>query len=199
LYECIQQLKNNPKQRTIVLVEITFDLRKELWISSHNAPIAAADSNFYSVQLAKTADWWQQRFKKSFDKLDDIDQLNSLDKKYLKKWQQAEQYFYSPYAENINLIMDLINFTSFMKLHNIEYLIFRGNPAEPLEDEHVLDTFGNQLADDNNIFDLFNFSFTKWCVDNNYQPIDFVDQPYIGHPSLEAHNAFGLFLTEKLK
>jgi hypothetical protein len=49
------------------------------------------------------------------------------------------------------------------------------------------------------VFDLQRFSFTQWCLDKNYEPIDYLDRPEIGHPSLDAHREFGLFLASKLK
>lgn len=203
LYECIKQLENNPGQRTIVLVELTFDLRKDVWFESlENNDYS--ESNFVSIQLAMTEDWWSKRIqRKPQDGVNICDQLkkdklNSMDKKYLTMWQKAEQYFYSPYAENINLIMDLINFTGFMKANNIEYLIFRGPPVEPFQEEHLLNTFDKFISTDSNVLDLKNFGFNQWCIDNNYPPLDWLDRPEIGHPSIEAHKAFGLFLTEKL-
>lgn len=207
LYECIKQLENHPEQPTIVLIELTFDLRQDLWMQTNTenneSNNSDNDSDFISVQLARSLEWWKVR--RNRDVLDPVDknirnrQLSSLDRKYLKRWQQAKQYFYSPDAENIELNMDLINFTGFMKSNNIRYLIFRGNPVEQLGNDHIRNTFDDVLTKDTNIFNLNNFSFTQWCLDRKYEPIDSVDKPMIGHPSLEAHQAFGLFLADKLK
>jgi len=204
LYECIKQSENNPGQPIIVLIELTFDLRKEVWIQSlEKKGKNDYDSDFISLQIAQSLAWWKTRFNRNI--LDPVTnfignkKLTSMDKKYINQWQKTEQYFYSPYAENINLYMDLINFTGYMKSNNIKYLIFRGNPVESFEEDHLLDTFSSVLSTDPGVFDLQRFSFTQWCIDKNYKPIDYQDRPEIGHPSLDAHQEFGLFLASKLK
>jgi hypothetical protein len=205
LYECIKQSENNPGQPIIVLVELTFDLRKDLWIESvEKTEDDKNDSNFVSAQIARNINWWKERFNRNIsdtviDIIEYTKSLTPMDKKYVNQWQKVEQYFYSSYAENINLNMDLINFTGYMKSNNIRYLIFRGNPVEKFEEEHLLDTFNAVLLADPGVFDLRHFSFTQWCLEKNYKPIDSEDRPEIGHPSLEAHRRFGLFLANHFK
>jgi hypothetical protein len=86
-----------------------------------------------------------------------------------------------------------------MKQHGIDYLIYRSCPIEKFTSAHLLDTFRDSVDTDPGMLDLFNFSFTGWCIEQGYTPIDSLDRPELGHPSLEAHQAFGKLLTQKLK
>jgi hypothetical protein len=205
LYECIKQLETNPTQKTIVLLEMSLDLRKEVWIDSDGTEenLDPAESNFYGISLADEPDWWERilsgQQKKATTDIVTGKVLNATQQKYIEKWQHGNQFFYSPTAETINLYMDIVMFIGFMKYHNIDYLIFRGCPIDTEINDHLLETFADVLAQDSKVLDLSNFSLTQWCLDRNYEPVDYKDQPLLGHPSLEAHRAFALFLSEKLK
>ena len=204
LHACIEQLQQNPNQKTIVVIGLSFDLRKEIWVE-RGTNSTGIDENFLSVQLAQNVNWWNvSRLQKKIDPADKIatnvtSLFSSTEKKYLEKWQHGEMFFYSPYAENTNLLMDLIMLTSFFRENNIDYLIFRGQPIEQFDSAYLMDFFKNQINRDSGILDLFNFSFNKWSLSHGYQPVDLLDRPEIGHPSLEAHFKFGKFLTQKLK
>ena len=203
LYACMEQKKLNPDQKIIVVLELSFDLRKELWVERETLP-DGAEGNFRSVQLAHNTDWWtKSRNQPRIDKEDLIsiegETLNSIERRHLTRWQQGEMFFYSPYAETINTLADLIMLAGFMKQHGIDYLIYRSCPIEKFTSAHLLDTFRDSVDTDPGMLDLFNFSFTGWCIEQGYTPIDSLDRPELGHPSLEAHQAFGKLLTQKLK
>jgi len=198
LYECIKQLNTNPGQPIIVLLELTFDIRDEIWHAGQSTD--PGESDFQSLQLARTQSWWQNRTTKlGTDDRAVLPGLNSVEQKYLQKWQEGSCYFYSPWARNINLYTDIIMLTGFLKQHGIQYAIYRGNPCLPLDPEHLLDSFKAVLHQDSGVFDLFDFSFTGWCVDRGHVPLDYQDQPHLGHPSLLAHEEFGIFLTNHLQ
>jgi len=204
LYACIEQKKLNPEQKTIVILELALDLRKEIWLDRETT-LDASEGNFKSVQLARDTAWWSLSRNRARINNNDLipgimgEKLDSTEQRYLNKWQQGEMFFYSPYAETINTLADLIMLTSFLKLNNIDYLIYRANPVEQFTTSHLLDSFRNQIDNDPGIIDIFNFSFTGWCIEQKYRPVDFIDRPELGHPSLEAHQAFGKLLTQKLK
>lgn len=198
-HDCLEQRKLNPTQRIIVLLELTFDLRKEIWNESI-VPTDSVESNFQSIQLATDFNWRKKLLgnKKStfMDKIQ-IFQSKSTEEEFLLKWRQGELFFYSPYAENINLLQQLITLTALFREQNIEYIIYRGNPVEHFEDEYLLDFFADHLAQDSNILDLFNFSFTKWTLDNGFDMIE-NNNTYNGHPGLQAHREFANLLIKKL-
>lgn len=183
---CINELRLNPTQKKIVIFEISFMLRKEVWIDD----LVNSDSlegNFHQVQIALDINWWQKR-----DQIDYQDRLevDSNMKKILEQWIIAERHLYSPYAETVNLYQDLLMFTNFLQQHRIQYVIFNGNPCEHLSSTSIIDTLNSLLAEDQNILDLTHFSFTQWCNDNQYPPLDCIDRPMIGHPCMHAHASF---------
>lgn len=201
IVECLNQRALNPTQPIIALIEITFLLRKEIWREDYPTS-DPSESNFHSVQLARLENWWElSRGKNTINGGDIIflGNLNSAEQKYLKLWQQGEMFFYSPYAENIRLLSSLVALTGLFKHNNIDYLIFRGNPVEKFEPEYVMDFLQKQLEQDPGILDLTNFSFTQWTLDRDFVPLDSLDLPTCGHPSLDAHRAFGNYLSTLLK
>jgi hypothetical protein len=178
-------------------------MRKEIWLERDEESLAS-EANFKSVQLARNTNWWnisrnQSRVAKE-DRAILVDTtLTSTEEKYLEKWQQGEMFFYSSYAENINLLTDITMLTGFFQQHNIDYLIYRSSPVEQFEPAHLLDFFKQHLSKDPGIIDLYNFSFTGWAIDQGYQPLDSHDRPEMGHPNLEAHANFGNMLIQKLR
>lgn len=200
ILESISQRELNPAQRIIVLLELNFVIRKEIWDSKHT-PEDPAESQFRSVQIAHTVDWWTksrgQEKVTMVDKITELFQEKSDKQQFLEKWQQGEMFFYSPYAENITLIQNLITLTALLKQLNIEYLIFRGNPVEKFEPEYVLDTFMNYINRDSHVLSLTEFSFNEWAVSNGLGVLE-KEITSSGHPSYKAHAEFANFILSKL-
>jgi hypothetical protein len=96
----------------------------------------------------------------------------------------------------IELLTDLLMLTGYLKNNDIDYLIFNGTPDEKYQKEHLLNTFLSVINKDEYVFDLLNFSFTEWCISQGYVPIDKKSTPTIGHPTLDAHEAFGTMLLD---
>ena len=42
-----------------------------------------------------------------------------------------------------------------------------------------------------NFFDFESFGFLNWSLQQGFDPLDFLDRPEYGHPTAEAHSAFG--------
>lgn len=184
MIECITQRELNPNQRIILILELSFALRKELWVDDYQNK-DMDEANFFQIQIANDNEWWKDRGdKKSFN-----DHLK-MHKKYFDRWLSSQRYFYSSYGELINLYQDILSLIAFLKLQKIDYIIFQGNPVESFEPTFIKDIFKKQLDQYKNVLDLEKFSFTEWCISQNFVPIDSLDRPFIGHPSPQAHEAF---------
>lgn len=193
ILECISQRKLNPNQRIILLLELSFDLRKEIWIDdSPNKD--TFDSNFYQIQLASDNDWWENQKKNLVD--DDANNTEKIMKHhstYFKKWLESQRYFYSSYAEIIKLYQDILALSCLLRQHQIDYIIFKGNPVEKFKTTAVTQILKESLDNDQNILDLEEFSFTKWCLDHQYLPVEnnlAKNELIYGHPTVEAHREF---------
>lgn len=189
MLECMKELQLNPSQQKIVIFELSFLLRKEVWIDQY-VNTDNLDGNFLQIQLASDLNWWQKRTNTKDARCIDGKELDGCTKKSLHDWIKTQRTLYSPYAETVNLYQDLIMFSHFLKYHAIKYVIFNGNPCEHLESTSMLNILHNYLINDKNILDLLVFSLTKWCVDNQFLPLDNPSCPTLGHPSIDAHAAF---------
>ena len=204
LYDILKQRKLNPKQKIIAFISLTFELRTDLWLEDIT-PTVPEESNFTSHQFSGLPAWKERLLSgKSLGK----GMTNGVDKiendmnhsKYFTKLNEGKAFYYSPYAERINLLADLIMFTSVCEKHYIDYLIFQGPKAEKLENEHLLDTFKDVVASDPQIFDLEEFGFCDWAMEHKFIPIDSLEHPAIGHYKSDAHKAFAeQILIPKLK
>ena len=186
LHDIIAQRKLNPEQKIIALIGLSFELRSELWVEHVHATIPE-ESNFKTHQFSEKLTWRE-------DLLSNIDietkNVYKLDKKFFDFYSQGRAYFYSPYAERINLLTDLIMLRSVFESLNVDFLIFQSPKAEKLDQEYLLDFFKNEIANDARFFDFENFSFCSWCCDNKFIPLDYHDRPEIGHYGADAHEAF---------
>lgn len=177
VHDLVHQRKLNPQQRIIAFIGLTFELRGELWIDEL-VPKDPAESHFYTHVFAKNDDWRERLLESSKE-------FTS----FLDKYTQGRAYYYSPYAERINLLCHCVMFQALMKTLNVEFLMFQGPVAEKLETEYLIDFFKSQL-DPNNFFDFETFGFTNWCHEQKFIPLDMLDRPQIGHPGPQAHRAF---------
>jgi hypothetical protein len=189
IVECINQRLQNPTQRIILLLELTFDLRKELWIDEYQSD-NDFEANFFQTQLATDINWWKDRGNNISDARC-ARNWASTNKKYLDNWISSQRFFYSPYAENINLYQEIFLLTCFLQKYKIDYIIYRGNPVEDLEPTPLIDFFKQELNKDPGVLNIEKFSFTRWCLDNNFKPIE-KDLEYleVGHPPVEGHRMF---------
>lgn len=192
-HDCLQQRKLNPTQRIIVLLELTFDLRREFWDESI-IPTDPVESNFQSIQLTSDLNWREKLLDHKKSRF--IDKFQSKTG-WIRKWKEGQLFFYSPYAENINLLQQIITLTALFREQKIDYIIYRGNPVEDFKKEYLLDFFVEYLSQDPCVIDLFNFSFTKWAVESGLGTVE-GNNSYNNHPSLVAHSEFADLLIKKL-
>jgi hypothetical protein len=196
LHDMILQRKLNPTQQIIALIGLSFEMRSEIWIDDIDT-IRPEESNFKTHVFSGQLNWRENLLA---GKTIDSPSIRKIKNKFHDKFSQGRAYFYSPYAERINLLTDLIMLTSVLNSLDVKFLIFQSPAAEKLESEYLLDFFKEQLMSNPNIFDLETFGFCNWCNDQKFIPMDYLDRPDIGHYGPDAHRAFAeQILIPKLK
>lgn len=196
LHDLIEQRKLNPNQQIIALIGLSFDMRSEIWVDNITAKIPA-ESNFKTHTFSDKITWREDLLNGT-----DIDTNNryNLDKKFFEHYSKGRAYFFSPYAERINLLTDLIMLKSMLDALRIDFLIFQSPAAEKLGHDYLLDFLKQELADDRRFFNFEEFGFCDWCHAQKFTPLDFLDRPEIGHYGPEGHRAFAeQVLVPKLK
>jgi hypothetical protein len=191
------QRQLNPSQKIIALIGLSFEIRSELWIDDLANSSFAEESNFRTHKFSEQINWRENLLAGK-----DIQSPNSAkqNSNFFKKFSEGRAYFFSPYAERINLLCDLVMLRTLLNSLNIDFLIFQSPQAEMLQEEYLLDFFKKQIADDNRFFDLETFGFCDWCNDQKFTPLDYLDRPRIGHYGADAHQAFAeQVLIPKLK
>lgn len=172
LYDIIEQKKINPTQKLIAIISLTFELRSELWLESRvTEKEKEQESNFVTHTFTDN-------------------NKHIPHTKFFEKYSEGRAYYYSAYAERINLLTDLLMFTATCNKYNVNYLIFQAPMAEKLEHEHVLDFFKKEIKQDTRIFDLETFGFLDWACEKKFNPLDMLDTPEIAHYNSDAHKAF---------
>jgi hypothetical protein len=186
LHDLILQRQQNPLQKIIALINLSFELRSELWVDDL-VSLTPTESNFVTHTFSAQNDWRENLLSNR-----DISTPNrhKLDKTFYEKFSQGRAFFFNPYAERINLLADLIMLKSTMDLLDIDFLIFQGPVAEQLESDYLLDFFKQRIATDPRIFDLETFGFCNWSHQQGFVPLDMLDRPVIGHYGPDAHSAF---------
>jgi hypothetical protein len=79
---------------------------------------------------------------------------------------------------------------SLLESLNIDFLIFQSPRAEKLESDYLLDFFKKEIATDERFINFETFGFCDWCHKQKFTPLDYLDQPSIGHYGPDAHKAF---------
>jgi len=186
LHDLMLQRQQNPTQQIIALINLSFELRSELWVDDlvGQAPV---ESNFVTHAFSFQSNWRENLLGNK-----DIASPNKyrLDKTFYEKFSQGRAFFFSTYAERINLLADLIMLKSTLDSLDVDFLIFQGPVADQLESDYLLDFFKQRIATDPRIFDLETFGFCNWSHQQGFVPLDYLDRPQIGHYKPDAHCAF---------
>jgi hypothetical protein len=197
LHDMILQRKLNPTQKIIALIGLSFEIRSELWVDNIESDRPAEESNFRTHAFSKQLNWRENLLAGKTMNTPPTDKIKNKFHDYFSK---GRAYFYSPYAERINLMTDLVMLTTTLKSLNVQFLIFQAVNAEKLESEYLLDFLKTQLMSEPGILDLETFGFSNWCNDQKITPLDCNPRPDIGHAGPEGHRAFAeQFLIPKLK
>lgn len=180
VHDLMLQRSINPQQKIIALIGLTFELRGEIWLESKiQRSERPEESNFVTHTFAQIPNWRERLLSSE----------SRPTRNFAEKYRQGRAYYYSPYAERINLFCDLVMFQSLAKQLNVDFVMFQCPKAEVLEQEYLLDFFKKNL-DSKQILDFENFGFTSWCSEQGFQPLDYNDRPEIGHYGPDAHRAF---------
>ena len=187
VHDMIHQRQLNPTQKIIALIGLTFDLRSEIWIDNLEKNTNPEESNLRTHTFSGQPNWRDNLLGG-----EEIGTPNryGLDNKFYKHYSEGRAFFYSPYAERINLFCDLIMLRSFFESLNINFLIFSSIVSETLEQEYLLDFFKTQLEPDNRFLNLDTFGFCKWSQTQGYTSVDFERYGKAAHPGADAHKAF---------
>jgi hypothetical protein len=186
LHDMIQQRSLNPQQKIIALIGLTFELRSELW-ADHCISKIPEESNFVTHKFSDRISWRENLLANR-----NIESPNTLkfEEKFFREYSRGRAYFFSPYAERINLLADLIMLKSTLDSLKIDFLIFQSPKVEKLQQDYLLDFFKKQISNDARFLDLENFGFCNWCLEQKFIPLDYLDRPEIGHYGVDAHKAF---------
>jgi hypothetical protein len=194
-----EQRKINPSQRIIALIGLTFDLRDEFWNDDflrksayqENDSSSVYESDFLSFQFSGMGDWFERIRQGKIIKPLPTNIGKNFTKKFFNVLNNARAFFFSPYADKIDLYCDLVMFKALMDSMDIEFLVFNAPPTMPLESEATLDHFSQQIEDDERFIGFStNFSFCEYLSSNNFVPLDSPDNPVIGHYGSEGHSYF---------
>jgi hypothetical protein len=189
--QLLEQRRLNPTQEIIALISLSYELRSEIWIDNR-IPDSEIESQFQNHQFSGMLNW-KERLLQKLPILSDEEKnrYGKHHKDFVDMYSKARAYFYSPYAERINLLCDLVMFNNLCKQQNITFLLFWGPQCEPLKEEHVKDFFESFILSTDNFYKFNSFSFVKWCYRQKFKTIDNINNP-IGtrHYGVDAHKAF---------
>lgn len=192
VHDMILERKLNPTQQIICLLGLSFELRSELWHDSNNLNLPE-ESQFRTHTFSSDLDWREKL-------LNNNTLFQGSEEKFLNKYSDGRAFFYSPYAERINLLCDLIMLKSMFNDYNIDFLVFQCPIAEQLKSDHLLDTFKNEIFKDPRFFDFETFGFCQWAKEKSFIPLDMLDRPEFAHYGADAHASFANeILIPKLK
>ena len=175
-------------KKILFVISLGMLSRSETWINdfgSENKKAYDMDGDFLSFQLERPSYW----------------------KKFLPELAyQYHEAFYKNYNEEaayINLLINLIGFTSYCQNNKKDYVIFSGNELmpNPLVDVNspFIADLHNHIKSDDNIMPLNEFSFTRYCLNNGFVPFDKDKLGDNGHHCTEAHEHFSRFLIDRFK
>lgn len=186
LHDIIHQRQLNPKQKIIALISLSFELRSEVWVDDASDQ-PEVESNFKTHIFSTQLDWRENLYNGI-----DIDSpvIDKKISKFVDEYSRGRAFFYSPYAERINLFCDLIMLREMFEKLDIQFLIFQGPLAEKLDSDYLLDFFKAQVQNDQRFLDFENFGFCDWCHSEGFTPLDSLDRPDIGHYGPDAHEQF---------
>jgi len=196
VHDMIQQRRLNPQQKIIALIGFTFEIRSELWIDNQQAQ-RPEESNFATHVFSEQLNWRENLLQGLSIGSDNPSQL---EKKFHKKYTEGRAYFYSPYAERINLLCDLTMLRSMLDQLDIDFLVFNCVKLEKLESDYLLDFFQEDVLADRRFIEFNDFGFCNWSNQKGFVPLDYLDRPGIGHYQADAHQAFAReILLPKIK
>jgi len=111
--------------------------------------------------------------------------------------------FFDMEAETVRLLEKIILFSNWCKNNNVNYIIFSPMYQETIDfSAPFISSFYDEINQDKNILNPFDFSFLQWCLDRNHPTIDKASaivngkQYQVGHMGETGHKDFAEFLIE---
>lgn len=197
IHDIIHQREINKTQNIIALIGLSFEIRSEYWIDKIT-PELPEESNFLTHTFSSELDWRSRLLLGR--EFDNTIKNSNVDKDFHNLYSKGRAFFYSPYAERINLMCDLLLLKQLFDSLDIKFLVFQSPKAERLENEYLLDFFQSRVYEDPRFINLESFGFVDWCYENKFTPLDYQDRPLIGHYGPDAHAAFATqWVLPKLK
>ena len=124
-----------------------------------------------------------------------VDSLAHPARAYMDQWYRV----YNDEAVQTDLMLQLTLLTSWLTTNKIEYIIFSGNNITYKKIDYndvFIKDFATPIFADQSIFDLNNFSFVKFCLEQGHIPFDYDKWKEHGHHGESAHRDFANFLLE---
>ena len=175
----------------IALIGLTMITRTEKWqpwVLQNNSN----DGDFHSISVDHKKFNWRSGLHSLHPTV-----WKTADQK-IKNFYKEWLLLYNPEEELTNLCTDLVMLTGFLKNSKIKYIIFNNmEPFPVLGESPFLDDFTNILKTDQNIIDLWNFSFREYAQTQGYVPVDEDLYGIHGHPNSDAHKSFANLLISK--
>lgn len=146
-------------------------------------------------------EWWNPDYRPRDNEIDghfcslQIHNLNKTHPTYAKEWFKV----FDDEAEQTNLLMNLVLFTTWLKNNNIKYIIFAGNNVTYKKisyDNLFIKDFSDKIFNDPGILNINTVSFTKYCLDLGHVPFDYDLYQEHGHHGELAHKDFAKFLLQ---
>ena len=149
-------------------------------------------------------EWWNESKKLMPNESDghfESFQIHSANTKdhpicdYMTQWYKL----YNDEAAQTDLMLQLTLMTSWFTNNNIEYIVFAGNNITYKKmdyDDIFVKDFATPIFADQNILNLNNFSFVKFCLAQGHIPFDYDKWKEHGHHGESAHRDFANFLLK---
>ena len=175
----------------VAVVSLSYIIRTEVWDPNIKNNRFINDGEFTSITPTHLKNWF-------------FDLQNSVTSEY-KDFSKQFLINYNVEAETIKLLQSIILFSTWCKYNNIKSIIFSGPLQEKVDfSSPFIQDFYQEFKQDNGIIDIFEFSFTQWCILKGFKPINanrtqhIHDKVYdVGHHGQAAHEAFANFLLEE--
>lgn len=171
------------------VISLTFPMRTEVWDQDILDNRFTNDGEFTSFQIHTSKTWF-------------FDKTQSLDHKYNDYCKQVVN-FYNVEAETVKILQNIILLSNWCETNNIDYVILSGALQETIDfDAPFVYSFYHAVKQNKQVIDIFTKSFTQWCIEKGFQPINEHSQEIhgstynIGHHGEQAHKAFANYLID---
>lgn len=182
----------------IACIGLSFIYRHEVWDATTKSLYwkNTNDAEFASYQFANDIGWFEKLKNSDTSFMEKSAFIPPHIKSYGKEWLRL----FDAEAEITRLLQQVLMFSAWCTTNNIRHCIFTGPPIEKINDFNApfIKPFYDEVMNNKNILNLFDFGFTKYCSSKGHIPYD-IDKfsSLIGHYDENAHFDFAEFLSER--